>query len=108
MNQEPHAAPEPAPSFLAREGPFILASIIGLTYFVENVRRSLVAGPNTGSSSPLLEELLKRQATDGTLSGLFLLIAQASFNLIPPVAGLAMLLYFSKKRRPVATCWSWG
>jgi membrane protease YdiL (CAAX protease family) len=93
VNQEPHAAPEPEPSFLAREGPFILASIIGLTYFVVSIPGTLLMNLSPEKSHPLLEQAITHRTIEGTLRALLPLIASA--------VGLAALLYLAKKRKPL-------
>ena len=101
MNQEPHAAPEPKPSFLAREGPFILASIIGLTYFVVSIPGTALMNLSPEKSHPLLEQAIKHRTVEGTLRALLPLIASASFQFVPAAVGLAALLYLAKKRKPL-------
>jgi len=101
VNQESHAAPEPEPSFLAREGPFILASIIGLTYFAARIPGTILMNLSPEKSHPLLEQAIKHRIIEGALRALLPLIASASFQFVPAVAGLAMLVYLSQKRKPL-------
>jgi len=100
VSDTPHAAPEPEAPLLLREGPFVLPSVIGLTYFIASLASGGFMDRTTDSVAPLLEELAARVIEDPS-SFLVHLIALGSFRLVPPLAGAVLLLYLSTQRRPL-------